>query len=94
MRIDAYNAISQLYQTNSVSSVKKAAGTQSYSSDKLEFSSTAKSYQTARAAVAEASDVRMDKVSQIKAAMSAGTYNISSEAVADKILSNMETLTF
>ncbi|MGN0339970.1 MAG: flagellar biosynthesis anti-sigma factor FlgM [Lachnospira sp.] len=93
MRIDAYNAISQLYQTKSVSSVKKASGTQSFS-DRLEFSSTAKSYQTARTAVAEAPDVRMDKIAQIKAQMSAGTYNISSEAVADKILENAETLTF
>ncbi len=93
MRIDAYNTISQLYQTNNVSSVRKSSRTQSYN-DKLEFSSTAKSYQTARAAVAEASDVRMDKVARIKAQMAAGTYNISSEAVADKILNNVETLTF
>lgn len=93
MRIDAYNSINKLYQTNNVSSVRKSSDAQSLN-DKLEFSSTAKSYQTARAAVAEASDVRMDKISRIKAQIAAGTYYISSEAVADKILSNVDTLTF
>ena len=57
-------------------------------------SNTAKTYQTARTAVSEASDVREDKIADIKARMAAGTYNISSEAVADKILNNISTLTF
>ena len=35
-----------------------------------------------------------DKIADIKARMAAGTYNISSEAVADKILNNISTLTF
>ena len=51
-------------------------------------------YQTARTAVSKASDVREDKIADIKARMAAGTYNISSEAVADKILNNISTLTF
>ena len=41
-----------------------------------------------------ASDVREDKIADIKARMAAGTYNISSEAVADKILNSISTLTF
>lgn len=93
MRIDAYNAVSQIYQANSVSSVKRTNGVQSFS-DRLEFSQTAKSFQTAKAAVSSAPDVRMDKVAQIKAQMQAGSYNISSELIADKILSNADTLTF
>lgn len=93
MRIDAYNAISQIYQTNKVSGAKKTSSTASFS-DRLEFSQTAKSYQTAKAAVNNAPDVRQDKVAEIKAMMSAGRYNISSEAVADKILSNMNTIAF
>ena len=51
-------------------------------------------HQTARTAVSKASDVREDKIADIKARMAAGTYNISSEAVADKILNNISTLTF
>ncbi len=93
MRIDAYNAISQLYQTNKVSGTKRAGSATSFS-DKLEFSQTAKSYQTAKAAVNDAPDVRQDKVAEIKAMIAAGKYNISSEAVADKILSSMNTIAF
>ncbi|MDO5381213.1 MAG: flagellar biosynthesis anti-sigma factor FlgM [Eubacteriales bacterium] len=93
MRIDAYNAVSQIYQANSVSKVKSTAKTSS-ASDKFEISDTAKTYQTAKSAVNAASDVRMDKVNDIKARMAAGTYNVSSEDVADKILNSVSTLTF
>ena len=94
MRIDAYNAVNQIYQTSQISKTKTAAKTSSVS-DKFEISDTAKTYQTARtASVSKASDVREDKIADIKARMAAGTYNISSEAVADKILNNISTLTF
>ena len=93
MRIDAYNAISQVYQANATSKVNKTQSTSSFS-DQLEISRTAKTYQTAKTAVSEASDVRADKIAEIKAQMSAGTYNISTEAVADKMLSSVSTLTF
>ena len=85
MRIDAYNAVNQIYQTSQISKAKTAAKTSSVS-DKFEISDTARTYQTARTAVSKAAD--------IKARMAAGTYNISSEAVADKILNNISTLTF
>ena len=87
MRIDAYNAVNQIYQTSQISKAKATAKTSS-ASDKFEIS------QTARTAVSAASDVREDKIADIKARMAAGTYNISSEAVADKILNNISTLTF
>ena len=93
MRIDAYNAISQLYQTNAVSGTKRINGVTSYNG-KLEFSQTAKSYQTAKAAVNSAPDVRQDKIAEIKAKISAGSYNVSSEAVAEKLLSNLSTIAF
>ena len=38
-------------------------------SDKFEISDTAKTYQTARTAVSKASDVREDKIADIKARM-------------------------
>ena len=79
MRIDAYNAANDIYQTEK---------------DKYELSDTARLYNTAKAAVSEASDVRLDKVNDIKARIAAGTYNISSEAVAEKMLGSVSTLTF
>ena len=93
LRIDAYIAVIQIYETCQISKAKSAAKTSSVS-DKFEISDTARTYQTARTAVSKASDVREDKIADIKARMAAGTYNFSSEAVADKILNNISTLTF
>ena len=45
MRIDAYNAVNQIYQTSQISNAKTAAKTSSVS-DKFEISDTAKTYQT------------------------------------------------
>jgi negative regulator of flagellin synthesis FlgM len=93
MRIDAYNAVSQIYQAGTVSTTKGTGAAQTLG-DKFEISQTAKSYQTAKAAVGSASDVREDKVALIKSQLAAGTYHVSSEEVADKILNNTDTLTF
>ena len=43
MRIDAYNAVNQIYQTSQISKAKTAAKTSSVS-DKFEISDTAKTY--------------------------------------------------
>jgi negative regulator of flagellin synthesis FlgM len=93
MRIDAYNAVSQIYHSSTVSSVNKKREVASYS-DKLEISQSAKDYQTAKEAVSAVSDVREDKVAYIKEQMASGKYSVSSEAVADKILSTAYSLTF
>ena len=83
MRIDAYNAVSQIYKTSSYSK-----------NNKVVTNKKAKLYQVAKSAVASTSDVRMDMVNDVKARIQAGTYNISSEDVADKILDRISTLTF
>ena len=85
MRIDAYNAVSQIYKTSSYSKNNKAV-TNKKENDKYEISDTAKLYQVAKSAV--------DMVNDVKARIQAGTYNISSEDVADKILDRISTLTF
>ena len=76
MRVEAYSAVNRIYQSGAASSAKKGGSTASYS-DKLEISRTAKDYQTAKEAVSRTSEVREDKVAQIKAAMEAGTYRVS-----------------
>ena len=89
MRIDAYNAVSQIYKTSSYSKNNKAV-TNKKENDKYEISDTAKLYQVAKSAVAST----LDMVNDVKARIQAGTYNISSEDVADKILDRISTLTF
>ncbi len=93
MRIDAYNAISQVYQTSKARPANKTAKTESFS-DSFRISAEAKSYSTAKTAVAAAPDVRADKVAQIKAAMENGTYNVSAQDLADKLLGQSRTLAF
>ena len=50
MRIDAYNAISQVYQTNKQTACNRNKNVKD-TSDRIEFSETAKTYQTAKTAV-------------------------------------------
>ncbi len=84
MRIDAYNKISQIYQTNAVKKTTKTAG--AVAADQVEISRAAKDYQVARQSVANLQDVRTDKINDIKGRMESGTYNISMEEVADKLV--------
>lgn len=86
MRIDAYNAISQVYQTSG--SYKAKAAGKAYASDKVEISSFGKDFQVAKAAVAQTADVREDKIAEIKAKMAAGTYRVSGMDFASKIVDN------
>ena len=84
MRIDAYNQISQLYQTTKV---KQAQGVKKNTpSDAFEISQAGKDYQTVVSAVKEASDVREDKVNKIKAQLASGTYNVTGEEFANKMI--------
>lgn len=84
MRIDAYNKISQVYQTNVAKKTNKTVA--SSTSDQVEISRIGKDYQVAKKAVAVAPDERMDKVNEIKARMESGTYNVSAEEIANKLV--------
>jgi len=84
MRIDAFNKVSQLYQTNST---KKVANPNSMrTSDKLEISQIGKDIQVAKTAVASTPDIREAKVNDIKQQIASGTYNVQMDDVADKLL--------
>ena len=92
MRIDAYNQISQIYQTNTRQSVTKKGAV--YGSDKLEISQFGKDYQIAKQAVASAPDVRSDKVANIKAKIEVGTYEVSNNDLAAKLAEKYGTTLF
>ncbi len=84
MRIDAYNQISQIYKTNSKMKTQKTSSVSA--KDKVEISSFGKAYQVAKNAVKNAPDVREDRVAELKAQIQNGTYEVSSESFADKLL--------
>lgn len=84
MRIDAYNKVNQLYNTSNVKKATKPTG--GSFSDKLEISQKGKDYRVAKQIVAQAPDVREDRVKEIKKQIESGTYNISMTEVADKVV--------
>ena len=84
MRIEAYTQVQQLYNA------KKTARTESARkpsfSDAVQISSIGKDIQVAKQAVANTPDVREDLVAPLKSKIEAGTYSVSAEQLADKLL--------
>lgn len=92
MRIEAYNAISQVYSAKKPAQVSKS--TSAYGRDQVQISSIGKDIQTLKSAVAASPDVRTDVTEPIKAAMANGTYNVSNDDFASKLLEKFEALKF
>lgn len=87
MKIDAYMQVNQLYNTNK--SKGKAKQDKAGTKDSLEISDFGNAYHVAKQAVSQGSDVRADKVREIQRQLSAGTYNVSIEDVADKMADSL-----
>ena len=86
MRIDAYNQIAQAYGVQKTYNTQKANKSASMGKDQLSISQTGYSYQVAKTAVSEASDVREDKVAKLKAQIQNGTYSVDPDDFASKLL--------
>lgn len=84
MRIDAYNQIGQVYKTNNKLKTQKTSG--ATRSDRVEISEFGKVLQTAKQAVKNSQDIREDKVADIKARIDNGTYEVSGESFADRVI--------
>jgi len=84
MRIDGMQKVAQLYSSNTVKKTEKKKV--EAAKDNLSISQAGRDYQIARKAVMEASDVREDKIADIKSRMEAGTYEVSAEAFAEKVI--------
>lgn len=90
MRIEAYTQVQQLYNSSKVQKETNVA--KKGATDQVSISSTGLDYQVASASVKGASDIRMDVVGPLKQAVSNGTYEVSSEKFADKLLQKYEEL--
>ncbi len=85
MRVDAYNQINQLYQaTKPKKTAKKENGTVT---EQYKVSSRGQDYQLAKNALSEIPDVRADKVAEFKEKLASGSYNVSSQEIADSLVS-------
>ena len=84
MRIEAYNAVNQVYSAKKPTQLNRA--NTSYGRDQVQISSLGKDFQTVKQAVANSSDVRTEVTEPIKAAISNGTYNVSDDDFASKLM--------
>lgn len=85
MRIEAYSQIQQLYNASKPTANKSVSNGAAFR-DKLQISSAGRDMQVAKAAVANSPDVREDKVAALKRELANGTYNVSGEDFAEKMI--------
>ncbi|NLJ89860.1 MAG: flagellar biosynthesis anti-sigma factor FlgM [Clostridiales bacterium] len=87
MRINSYNKISQIYEAHQASKVKEANKINAIKKkDGVEISNIGRDIQVAKEGLKRAPDIRYDKVNDIIKRMESGTYNISAQEIADKIV--------
>lgn len=84
MRVEAYNQIAQIYNSAKTSKVKGAQV--SGKRDEVQISQAGRDYQVAKQAVAESSDIREDKVAQLKAEIQSGNYKVEAGDFAAKLI--------
>lgn len=87
MRIGTYNMVNQIYNTTGTkkSGNKMSTGYASFT-DEISFSALGKDMQTAKNALAATPDVREARISDIKARMDNGTYSVSNDDFAAKLM--------
>ena len=90
MRIEAYTQIQQVYGTKNNAKTRNTA--KSAGSDRIQISSIGKDIQTAKNAVAAAGGIRSELTAPIKASIANGTYHVSGESFAEKLLKQYEEI--
>ena len=90
MRIEAYTQVQQLYNSYKVQKEQNVA--KKGQTDQVHISSRGLDIQVASAAVKGASDIRLNVCEPLRQAVKNGTYDVSSESFADKLLQKYEEL--
>lgn len=93
MRIEAYNQIASLYKTNKAAKTQKTYGVGAVR-DEVQISQIGRDVQIAKQAVAEASDIREDRVAELKTRVQSGNYNVDSGDFASMLLSKYNALQY
>jgi negative regulator of flagellin synthesis FlgM len=84
MKITRVNQILEVYNTNRVQKTGKTNRTMG--KDVFALSEEGKDFQTALSALSKVPDIRYEKVQEIKQKLQSGTYNISAQELADKMV--------
>ncbi|MBQ7067261.1 MAG: flagellar biosynthesis anti-sigma factor FlgM [Lachnospiraceae bacterium] len=90
MRIEAYTQVQQVY--NTAKTPKSFKINAESVRDAVQISQMGKDIQNAKQAVASTPDVREEIVAPLKASIQNGTYNVSSESFANKLLEKYEQM--
>ena len=90
MRIEAYSQVQKFYEAKKA--VKTQARGNAGASDKLLISGIGRDIQVAKQALAGAGDIREDVTASIKSRIQSGTYDVSAESFADKLLQKFEEM--
>ena len=91
MRVEAYNQVAQLYNREKTQKVQNTKQ-MSTGRDEVQFSSMGRVFQIAKQAVADASDIREDRVAQLKERLDSGNYNVDMNDFANKLLEKYNAL--
>lgn len=84
MKISNIGSAYNIYSKKPVVSRKKSIGTDVF--DSFNVSNEAREFQVALKAASSTPEVREDKITAIKKQIDSGNYNISAEAVAEKMM--------
>lgn len=90
MRIEPYSQVQQLYGTKNRTKTQKTA--KNTASDQIQISSIGKDIQVAKNAVAAADDIRSELTTPLKASIANGTYQVSAESFAEKLMKQYEEM--
>lgn len=86
MRIDAYNQVAQIYGTKRIAKVNTTQQV-SMGRDQVQISSNlGRDLRVAKQAVSDASDIREDKVAELKARYASDNYQVDTGDFASKLL--------
>lgn len=91
MRIDALNQVAAMYKTSKPARTSAAKGPASRY-DQVQISQAGRDYQIAKQAVASASDIREDKVAELKSKVDSGNYKVDAGDFASKLLEKYNEL--
>ena len=90
MRIEAYTQVQQLYQSQKYTRNQKAGN--AGQTDKVQISSLGKDFQTAKNVLSGSADIREELTASIKEKVQNGTYEVSAESFAEKLLKKYEEM--
>ncbi len=84
MRIEAYNQVTQIYGNSRAAKLKNTESVKK--NDEVQISRLGRDYQVAKQAVAEAPDIREDRVIQVRGRIASGNYKVDNGDFAAKLI--------